>query len=56
MADDTKPVSTGGAPAPKALLTVHENFEDYERGDQITDQKEADRVSAAYPYFVTKLA
>lgn len=50
--DDRKPVT---APA-KALATVHEVFEDYKRGDQITDPDEAERVLKAYPHFVTRLA
>lgn len=53
MADDLRRQKPEAPPRP--LLTVHDTFEDYVRGDQIDDPKEATRVLAAYPQFVTRL-
>lgn len=51
MADDTQKKQD----QPKALLTVVEAFDDYEKGDQISDPKEAEAVQASHPHFVRRL-
>lgn len=40
---------------PKALLTVVEAFDDYEKGDQIFDADEAKAAQASHPHFVRRL-
>jgi len=53
MADDTQAPKTQDKR--KALLTVREPFDDYQKGDQIFDADEAEAVLESHPHFVTRL-
>lgn len=54
MADDTKS-QTAQDKTKKALLTVREPFDDYEKGEQIFDADEAKAALESHPHFVTRL-